>query len=323
MRPETAVLRQRHLARPPVRRGCDQWNQSRYSAFTLIELLIVIAVIAILAGLLLPILARSRTAAYDTVCKNNLRQLGIALAGYAADFKAYPLFFDNGLSGLNGVTEATAPRLWPDILEPYTCAAWDPNLYRGEAVAKSKLYLCPGYARIVPLYQGPEDVGYTSREIGAYAYNWHGVWGPSDPVRFLGLGGLDGPDARGILPPTRESEVLRPSLMIGITDAPLSAASDSSVCGWTDFSDPLGFFNYELQSGNIANKEVRQMPPATKRNILSALGTRHSGRWNVVFCDGHVKAHKTRELFDWRDDLVLSLRNKDNLPHRELQSDPP
>ncbi len=57
----------------------------RSGAFTLVELLVVIAVIAILAGMLLPVLGRAKKEALTTSCRNNLHQLGIALQGYATD----------------------------------------------------------------------------------------------------------------------------------------------------------------------------------------------------------------------------------------------
>jgi len=79
-----------------------------------IELLAVIAIVLLLAGLLLPALSGAKFQAKKIICKNNLRQIGIALQIYVTDFQAYPPFRQD----IDGEGLTSTQLSWDQFLEP-------------------------------------------------------------------------------------------------------------------------------------------------------------------------------------------------------------
>ncbi len=275
--------------------------------FTLIELLVVIAVIGILAALLLPVLARAKRAAEDTTCRNNLRQMALALNAYVNDYGAYPGpkpdLSDNGLTYL------------ADRLQPYAGSAWayqiatnwaqyiDPS-YQRQVAGGRRIYICPSWTRIGGGYSGCN---------GAYAYN---ALGGAPTLYPVGLAG-----EYFTLRRTKETQVVVPSDMIALGDCTFLQTQVAYL--WR----PL-FFGYPVLEYYLFDTQSVAPGFDYLRYIYANAPPRHGARWNVVFCDAHVETLRRRELlyFPSEDaaplDQVSRRWNIDHQPHTELLPKP-
>lgn len=126
---------------------------SRRNGFTLIELLVVIAIIAVLIALLLPAVQQAREAARRTQCKNNLKQLGLALHNYEGTFLVFPM---------NGGSTGFSPqaRMLPYVEQSNLQNLIDFNLkvYTGPGGSQiPNPVFVPLFAQTIPLLLCPSD----------------------------------------------------------------------------------------------------------------------------------------------------------------------
>ncbi len=119
--------------------------------FTLVELLVVIAVVAILSSVLMPVFGRARAAARTTACVSNLRQIGQAFAMYAQDWDG------NLPAAMPYAAVAPAGRAWMIALQPY--------------VKDARIWVCPENTMPVPSYAYNTFLGFPRLMGTAYGYS--------------------------------------------------------------------------------------------------------------------------------------------------------
>ncbi len=136
-------------------------------AFTLIELLVVIAIIAVLIALLLPAVQQAREAARRTQCRNNLKQLGLALHNYESSHTTFP------------------PNLVPGGSFKYSAGNWGVLAYLSPYLDQTPIYNlmnlnAPTYAATSPFF-----IADANNALAA-SYIIPAFLCPSDKARSLG-----------------------------------------------------------------------------------------------------------------------------------------
>lgn len=261
--------------------------------FTLVEMLVVVSIIAILVALLLGGLATGLKRARRAQCGNNVRQLGVATQLFVSDNHVYPLHTNPGGSKGRHPEHSTS---WIAALQgtlDKTPRTRDPGVQKW---FEKGLWACPSASRPSSF---PEGRGYN-----AYGYNGFGLspTGVAPGRKALGLGGHfgwgSGPE-QSMAPPVGEAEAINPAQLILLGDG------------------------LEGGGGVVADGLliVHRNPAATDyMGSTARSNSRHTGKANIAFCDGHVEAVSLPRLFEDNSDAALAAWNRDGLAHRELLS---
>jgi prepilin-type N-terminal cleavage/methylation domain-containing protein len=134
-------------------------NGDAGKGFTLVEMLVVIAIIGCLAALLLPVFSRSQASVRSISCKNRMHQMGLALQSYVSDHdNNYPSYVNPSDPLLNDKIGPENTRYWWAKLLPYYPVKWTHAAYH-----------CPGYRGAIVGEVSPAP------PYGSYAYNSRGV----------------------------------------------------------------------------------------------------------------------------------------------------
>lgn len=169
-------------------------QQTGRTGFTLVELLVVIAIIGTLIGLLLPAVQSAREAGRRTQCKNNLRQIGLALLNYESSQKSFPVSMAIDISG--GV--------WGEWGPQARLLAYLEQSGLRNAIDIKKSYKdpvnVPSIGLRIPTYMCPSEIN--DRQSGAdglaqYPLNYGanmGTWMVFNPQKNSGSDGMFAPN---------------------------------------------------------------------------------------------------------------------------------
>jgi len=303
--------------------------QNLRRGFTLIELPVVIAIMAILMGLLLPAVQKVREAANRIACANNLKQIALALHNYELHQGKLP----PGLAtpGFDGRNTSLFVEILPALEQDPIYRIWDFNTPQNNFVSGSggggnrlKVLECPSAG----ITQNPVVAGSRSLGLTTYVGNAGTVSYPLETARNDGLFHDCGPQSKpaGGQQPVRLmmiSDGLSSTLMFAerivgdpamdsYTVAPFTTPPDpplqtmTSYCGWGAPSGPSAIVAITFSAFGPPNSSfpTHYEPPPVgpvvplawadyKDDVilrLSAIGSRHSGAINTAMADGSVRA---------------------------------
>ena len=225
----------------------------RRCGFTLLELLVVVAIIAILAAILFPVFSRARENARRSSCQSNLKQIGLGLYQYLQDYDEIMPRSYYGTS--SGADKTTSPKYkWMDAIYPY--------------VKSEQIFVCPSETNASYRYSGNLAAGEESDDYGSYGQNG----------AYSATGDLFTPPRSSGLYQIHLAQIGSAAQTIWATDINGRQGSDRSYgIFWATTPPPV---QTSADDATIPNG-TRQLDKISERHLASA---------NVLFCDGHVKA---------------------------------
>lgn len=183
----------------------------------MVELLVVVAIIALLAAILFPVFARAREKARQTTCVSNLKQLGLGFAQYAQDYDGgYPNACSANPALTTGCTASGDPYLWTGqhfrwLVMPYLGIAQQ----RDTASAWKSV---PGTTPSILVCPSDPSTSYDNTSYGYSACFYHADAVPSHLLIAHLRAALNTPGPGGACQTRTESEVLAPAQKVLVAE---------------------------------------------------------------------------------------------------------